>query len=50
MARPTPSNNSRRALFGWLTGKELSKWAPAGASDLTNDAGRIVAEIEAVTL
>ena len=34
MARPTPLDNSRRALFGWLTDKEQSKWAPATAIDL----------------
>ena len=34
MARPTPSDNARRALFGWLTGKEIAKWAPATMDDL----------------
>lgn len=34
MARPTPPDNARRSLFGWLTDKELSKWAPATESDL----------------
>ncbi|HEV8058405.1 MAG TPA: TROVE domain-containing protein [Gemmataceae bacterium] len=34
LARPTPKDNARRALFGWLTGKELSKWAPASEADL----------------
>jgi 60 kDa SS-A/Ro ribonucleoprotein len=34
MARPTPKDNARRALFGWLTGKELEKWAPATEADL----------------
>lgn len=34
MARPTPKDNERRALFGWLTGKETAKWAPATESDL----------------
>ena len=29
MARPTPKDNERRALFGWLTDKETEKWAPA---------------------
>jgi len=28
MARPTPQDNERRALFGWLTGKETAKWPP----------------------
>ena len=26
LARPTPKDNARRALFGWLTGKEVEKW------------------------
>src|SRR5439155_1478359 len=34
MARPTPSDNARRALFGWLTNKEVAKWAPATMDDL----------------
>ena len=34
LARPTPKDNARRALFGWLTGKEIDKWAPATVSDL----------------
>src|SRR3984957_5113162 len=34
MARPTPKDNARRALFGWLTDKPVEKWAPAGADDL----------------
>lgn len=34
LARPTPVDNSRRALFGWLTDKVQSKWAPAGEVDL----------------
>jgi 60 kDa SS-A/Ro ribonucleoprotein len=34
MARPVPKDNPRRALFGWLTDKEIPKWAPATAADL----------------
>jgi 60 kDa SS-A/Ro ribonucleoprotein len=34
MARPTPTDNARRALFGWLTEKEVDKWAPATQADL----------------
>lgn len=34
MARPTPKDNRRRALFGWLTDKEPAKWAPATEADL----------------
>ena len=38
MARPTPSDNARRALFGWLTDKEVAKWAPATMDDLPAEA------------
>ncbi|QDV40628.1 hypothetical protein Enr13x_04340 [Stieleria neptunia] len=34
MARPTPQDDARRALFGWLTDKEVDKWAPATEADL----------------
>ncbi len=34
MARPKPQDNARRALFGWLTDKDVEKWAPATYSDL----------------
>ncbi|MCP4885464.1 MAG: TROVE domain-containing protein [Planctomycetaceae bacterium] len=34
MARPTPKDNARRALFGWLTDKPVDKWSPATESDL----------------
>ncbi len=34
LARPTPTDNARRALFGWLTGKTTDKWAPAVFDDL----------------
>lgn len=34
MARPTPKDDARRALFGWLTNKEVEKWAPATQADL----------------
>ena len=37
MARPTPKDNARRALFGWLTDKEVDKWAPATEADLPNE-------------
>ena len=43
MARPTPPDNSRRALFGWLTDKEQSKWAPAGEVDLPEQVQLLVA-------
>lgn len=34
MARPTPLDNERRALFGWLTDKPVEKWEPAKSEDL----------------
>ena len=34
MARPTPKDNARRALFGWLTDTPVDKWAPATEADL----------------
>ncbi|MDB5387499.1 MAG: rsr [Planctomycetaceae bacterium] len=43
MARPTPKDNSRRALFGWLTDKEQSKWAPATEVDLPEQARLLIA-------
>lgn len=43
MARPTPSDNSRRALFGWLTDKEVAKWTPAGEIDLPEQVRLLVA-------
>ena len=43
MARPTPSDNARRAMFGWLTDKEQSKWAPATEADLPEQIRLLVA-------
>ncbi len=43
MARPTPTDNARRALFGWLTGKEVEKWAPATEADLPADVQSLIA-------
>ncbi len=34
LARPTPKDNERRALFGWLASTEVSKWTPASVADL----------------
>ncbi len=34
MARPTPKDNARRAMYGWLTNKPIDKWAPATEGDL----------------
>ena len=43
MARPTPTDNARRAMFGWLTGKEFEKWAPATEADLPADVQSLIA-------
>ncbi|MGO8753161.1 MAG: TROVE domain-containing protein [Thermoguttaceae bacterium] len=37
LARPTPPDNARRALFGWLTDKPIEKWAPATEADLPEE-------------
>lgn len=37
MARPTPKDDARRALFGWLTDREVEKWAPATVADLPDE-------------
>lgn len=49
LARPTPPDNSRRALFGWLTEKELPKWAPATEVDLPEQVRLLVAFRAAAT-
>jgi 60 kDa SS-A/Ro ribonucleoprotein len=43
LARPTPADNARRALFGWLTGKDVEKWAPATLADLPEEVGALAA-------
>lgn len=43
MARPTPKDNERRALFGWLTDKETEKWAPATEADLPAQVQALIA-------
>ncbi len=43
MARPTPKDDARRALFGWLTDKPVEKWAPAKADDLPSTVQSLVA-------
>ena len=43
LARPTPTDSGRRALFGWLTDKEQSKWAPATEIDLPEQVQLLVA-------
>ena len=43
MARPTPSDNARRATFGWLTDKEQAKWAPDTEVDLPEQVRLLIA-------
>lgn len=49
LARPTPPDNGRRALFGWLTSKDVERWAPASADDLPPEVWSLVAYREATT-
>ena len=49
LARPTPPDNARRALFGWLTGKEAAKWAPATEADLPEQVQTLAAYRQAQT-
>ncbi|MBY0525768.1 MAG: TROVE domain-containing protein [Gemmataceae bacterium] len=43
MARPTPTDDARRALFGWLTDRPVDKWAPATLADLPAEVAALVA-------
>lgn len=43
MARPTPKDNVRRAMFGWLTDKSIDKWAPASGDDLPVEVQSLIA-------
>ena len=43
LARPTPTDDARRALFGWLTGKDVEKWAPATPHDLPDEVRALAA-------
>ena len=49
LARPTPLDNERRALFGWLTDKPVEKWAPATENDLPEQVQRLAAYRQAET-
>ncbi len=49
LARPTPKDNARRALFGWLTDKEVQKWAPATEADLPEQVQGLIAYRKAET-
>jgi 60 kDa SS-A/Ro ribonucleoprotein len=43
MARPTPKDNARRAMFGWLTDNAVEKWAPATEADLPDEVQSLIA-------
>lgn len=43
LARPTPVDDCRRALFGWLTDKPVEKWAPATVADLPDEVRALIA-------
>ncbi|WP_237226063.1 TROVE domain-containing protein [Rubinisphaera sp. JC750] len=43
LARPTPQDNERRALYGWLTDKEVASWAPATEADLPKQVQKLLA-------
>src|SRR5262249_54816412 len=49
LARPTPVDNARRALFGWLTDKPIARWVPALLSDLPAEVATLVAYRRAET-
>jgi 60 kDa SS-A/Ro ribonucleoprotein len=49
LARPTPKDNARRALFGWLTDKPVEKWAPATEADLPEEVMALAAFRKAET-
>jgi 60 kDa SS-A/Ro ribonucleoprotein len=43
LARPTPADNARRALFGWLAERPVEKWVPATLADLPEEVGALTA-------
>ena len=43
LARPTPLDNARRALFGWLADRPVESWAPASAEDLPEPVRALIA-------
>jgi 60 kDa SS-A/Ro ribonucleoprotein len=50
LARPTPRDNARRALFGWLTNKPAEKWSPATEADLPREVRALAAYRAATTV
>jgi 60 kDa SS-A/Ro ribonucleoprotein len=49
LARPTPPDDARRALYGWLTDKPVEKWAPATEADLPAEVRALTAYRRATT-
>ncbi len=49
LARPTPTDNARRALFGWLADRPVDKWQPASLADLPTQVADLVAFRKAET-
>ncbi|MGF1580850.1 MAG: TROVE domain-containing protein [Gemmataceae bacterium] len=49
LARPTPANDERRALFGWLTDRPVEKWSPATWNDLPSQVKALIAFRRATT-
>lgn len=49
LARPTPIDDARRALFGWLTDKPVEKWTPATEADLPAEVRALAAYRRATT-
>jgi 60 kDa SS-A/Ro ribonucleoprotein len=43
LARPTPADEARRALFGFLADRPVEKWAPATLADLPHEVGELLA-------
>ncbi len=49
LARPTPPDNARRALFGFLAGRPADRWGGATRADLPAEAADLVAYRQAAT-
>lgn len=50
LARPTPPDNARRALYGWLTDKPIERWAPAMSDNLPAEVRALMAYRAAETV
>ena len=49
MARPKPKSNLRRALFGWLAGRDVENWRPASRQDLPDEVLSLIRYRQATT-